>query len=97
MGLHRQHLEVPGLGVESELQLLAYTTATAVQDPICICDLLHSSWQCQILNPLREAGNRTRILMDTGQVRYPLNHHRNSCYFFIIALLHVQRRIFHML
>ena len=28
-GLHRQHMQVPRLGVESELQPPAYTTATA--------------------------------------------------------------------
>ena len=50
-----RHVEVPRLGVESELQLLAYTTARATQDPTCICDLYHSSQQCQILNPLIEA------------------------------------------
>ena len=33
------HMEVPGLGVESELQLPAYTTATATWDPSHICDL----------------------------------------------------------
>ena len=41
--LYLQHMEVPRLGVESELQLLAYTTATATQDPTRICDLYHSS------------------------------------------------------
>ena len=45
-------MEVPRLGVESELQLPAYATARAMQDPSCICDLHHSSWQCWILNPL---------------------------------------------
>ena len=30
--LHLQHMVVPRLGVELELQLLAYTTATVVQD-----------------------------------------------------------------
>ena len=30
---------VPRLGVESELQLLAYTTAKAILDPSCVCDL----------------------------------------------------------
>ena len=30
---HLQHMEVPRLGVESELQLLTYTTATATRDP----------------------------------------------------------------
>ena len=33
LGPHPRHMEVPRLGVESELQLLAYTTATAMPDP----------------------------------------------------------------
>ena len=32
-------MEVPRLGVESEIQLLAYTTATAMPDPTSVCDL----------------------------------------------------------
>ena len=44
LGLHLQHMEVPQqLGVELELQLLAYTTATATLDPSHICSPLHSS------------------------------------------------------
>ena len=66
--LHLWHMEVPRLGVESEVQLLAYTTATATPDLSLVCDLYHSSWQCQILNPLSEARGRTCILMDTSQV-----------------------------
>ena len=31
LGLRSQHMEVPRLGVELELQLLAYTTAAAMQ------------------------------------------------------------------
>ena len=31
-------MEIPRLGAESELQLLAYTTATAIPDPSCVCD-----------------------------------------------------------
>ena len=53
-------MEVPRLGVKSELQLPA--TATATQDPN-FCYLYHSWWQHQILNPLREAGDQTGILM----------------------------------
>ena len=34
-------LEVPRLGVESELQLPAFITATAMWDPSSICDLYH--------------------------------------------------------
>ena len=32
-------MEVPRLGVESELQLLAYTTAIATRDLSYVCDL----------------------------------------------------------
>ena len=38
LGLHLQHMEVPRLGVELELQLLAYTTPTAMPDPSHVCD-----------------------------------------------------------
>ena len=45
LGLYLWHIEVPGLGAELELQLLAYTTATAMRDLSHICDLHHSSQQ----------------------------------------------------
>ena len=48
-------MEVPRLGVELELQLLAYATATAMPDLSRICDLHHSLQQRWILNPLSEA------------------------------------------
>ena len=41
LGLHLWHIEVPRLGVESELQLSAYTTAMAMQDLSHVCDLHH--------------------------------------------------------
>ena len=63
--LHLQHMEVASLGVKLELQLLAYTTATATPDLSHICDLHHSSWQRRILNPLSEARDQTRIFTDT--------------------------------
>ena len=47
-------------------------------DPSRICDLYHSWWQCQILNPLSEARDQTRIFMDTNQVLNPLSHNGNS-------------------
>ena len=61
-------MEVPRLGVESELQPLAYATAT--RDPRCICDLYHSSWQRQILNPLSEARGGTRNVMVPSRIRF---------------------------
>ena len=54
LGLHPQHMEVPRLGVESELQLQAYSTATAILDQSCVCNLYHNSWQCWILNRLSQ-------------------------------------------
>ena len=61
-------MEVPRLGVNLELLLLTYTTATAVPDPSHVCDLHHHSWQHRILNPLSKAGDRTCVLMDTNQI-----------------------------
>ena len=57
------HLEVPRLGVKLELQLLAYAIATATPDLSSICDIDHSSWQCQTLNPPSEARDQPHILM----------------------------------
>ena len=50
-----QHMEVPGLGVELELQLPTYTTATATPDLSRICDLCCNLLQYWILNPLSQA------------------------------------------
>ena len=67
--LHPRHMEVPRLGVELELQLLAYSTATAMQDPSHVYDLHHSSRQHWILNPLIKVRNQTCVLMDVSQMR----------------------------
>ena len=68
LGQHLWHIDIPRLGVESELQPLAYTTAT--QDPSHVYDLHHSSRQCWMPNPLSEARGWTYILMDTSWVDY---------------------------
>ena len=39
LGMYLQHMEIPRLGVESELLLQAYTTATAMQDLSHVFDL----------------------------------------------------------
>ena len=59
-------MEVPRLGAELELQLQAYSIATAIgtQDPS------HVSWQCQIPYLLSEARDRTRILVDSSRIRF---------------------------
>ena len=80
LGPYPQHMEVPRLSVESEMQFLAYTTATATQDPNRVCDLYCSSRQCWILNPLSGVRDGTCILMVISQVlgSLSLRHKRNS-------------------
>ena len=63
---HLWHVEVPRLGVELELQLPAYTAATATQDQSRVCHLCHSLQQHLILNPLSGARDQTRILIDSS-------------------------------
>ena len=70
LGPHPRHMGVPRIGVKSELPLPAYTTATATWEPSCICDLCHSSQQCQIPDQLRETRDRTCILLDTCQIHF---------------------------
>ena len=73
-------MEVPGLGVESELQQLpAYATALAMPDPSHMWDLRRSLWQCWIFNLLRETRDQTPNLMNTSQILNPLSHNKNSC------------------
>ena len=68
--LHLPHMEVPRLGVQSELHLPSYTTATATQDLSQVCNLHHSSQQHHILNPLSEARGPTRNLVDPSPVHF---------------------------
>ena len=70
LGRPLQHMEVPRLGLESELQLLASATARAMPDPSQVCSLHHSSWQCWILNPLSEGRDRTRNLIVPIRIRF---------------------------
>ena len=39
LGPHLRHMKVPRRGVKLKLQLPAYTTATAMQDLGCVCNL----------------------------------------------------------
>ena len=68
LGLHLQHIEVPRLGAELELQLPAYATATETQDPSHVCN--PRSQQHQILNPLSEARDQIHVFIDTIWVYY---------------------------
>ena len=75
-------MEVLRLGVESELQLLAYTIATATMALSCIYDLPHGSWQCQILNPgsnTHPHGHYVRFLTRRATVGTPSSILPNQC------------------
>ena len=63
-------MEVPRLGVESELQLSAYTTATAqgVQAASATYTTVHRN--ARSINPLSKASDQTHVLMDTIRVHY---------------------------
>jgi len=63
-------MEVSRLGIESELQLPAYATATATWVPSHVCDLHHSSRQHRILNPLSEAREQTHNLVVPIGIRF---------------------------
>ena len=69
-------MEFPRLGVALELQLLTYTTATAMSRSMSrhVCNLHHTLQQRQILNSLMEARDRIHILMDLNH----LSHNGNS-------------------
>ena len=83
LGLQVHHTEFPKLEVESELQLLVYTTATATWGSKQHLLPRRCSQQCWILNPLSEARDQTCILMNTSWVLNPLSHKGNSweCHF----------------
>ena len=73
LGPHLQHMEFPRIGVELEphqRQCQIYATSTIYTAACC---------KHQILNPLNETRDWTRILMDTTWVLYLLNHNENSC------------------
>ena len=65
-------MEVPRQGVQWELTAagLHHTTATVIQDPSHVCHLHHSLQQCQILNPLIEARDRTHNLVVISQIHF---------------------------
>ena len=58
------------LWVKLELQLPAYAAATPTLDSSHICTLHHSLQQCQILNPMGKARDRTCVLMDASQIHF---------------------------
>ena len=75
LGPHPQHMEVFRLGVESELQLLAYTTATAMWDPSHLFNLHHSHSNAGSETCLRPI---PQIMAMQGQILNPLSKARDG-------------------
>ena len=84
-------MELPRIGFNSELQLLAHPTATATQNPSLIWDQRHCSRQPWVLNALSKAKDWTRILMDTSWVYNLLSHNGNSEFFFLYGTVMMDR------
>ena len=62
LGPHPRHMEVPRLGVKSELQLASLRHSHSNSN------LHHNSWQCWIPKPLSKARDWTCILLDPSQI-----------------------------
>ena len=62
-------MEVPRLGVKSELQLPTYATATATAMRAVSSIYTAAHGNAMILNPLSKARDWAHILMDPSQVR----------------------------
>ena len=63
-------MEAPRLGHELELQLPAYTTATAMADTSLSETYTSAHGNAGSFNPLSEARDQTHVLMDTSQIHY---------------------------
>lgn len=69
-GPHLQHMEVPRLGVRTGATAAGppHNHSNARSEMRCVWDLHHSSLQWQIINPLNETRDGTRVLRDTSLI-----------------------------
>ena len=94
-------MEIPRLGVKSELQLPAYTTATAALDPSCICSLQHSSWQMPDPQPTERGQGSNPHPHGYYWDSLPMSHNRKchtkkivlNQYYFLIAIKRKDKNI----
>ena len=93
---HLWHMEVPGPGVKSELQLPAYATATATPDLNHIWELYHSSWQHQIFNP-PEGGARDQKHILTETTSGPEPSEPQQEHFFPLLRTYLQEELCQMM
>ena len=91
LGPHMWRMEVSRLGVESELQPPAYTTAIAMWDLSHICDLHHSSQHHWIPDPLSKARDQTHTLMDTSGICFCFTMMGTSGVLFIFKVKYLSK------
>ena len=80
--MHLRHVEVPRLGVGSELQQ-PVSTATAMPDLSHFCNLHHSSWQHRIVYPYERGQGSNPHPHEQQLGSLPLSHNRNSPLYFL--------------
>ena len=84
-GSHLWHIDVSRPGVELELQLPAYATATATWDPSCICDL-HCSCNDRASIHWTRPGSKPASSQTLCWVLNLLSHNRNSNFLIAVHL-----------
>ena len=70
LGSHPRHMEVPRLGLHRSCSCQPISQPRQCQIWALVWDLYHSSWPRWFLDPLRKAGDRTCILMDTSWIHF---------------------------
>ena len=83
---HVQHTKVPRLGVKSELQLTAYTTATATQDQAASATYTTAHGNAGSLTHWTRPGIKPTSLWILVGGSLPLSYNRNS--FFALLFCH---------
>ena len=89
-------MEIPRLRVKLELQLQAYQEPQQHEDPSHVCNLHHSSWQCQIPDPLSKARDQSHILMNTSQIHFCCATTGTPGLYFLISFINLLNFYSHM-
>ena len=87
LGPHPWHMDIPRLGVESELQLLAYATARAMADLSHICNPHHCLQPCWIFLSTEQGQGLNLHPVYTGWILNPLIHNGNPRKFVTLTSL----------
>ena len=97
LGLHPQHVEVPRLGVDRIRAAAAclHQSHSNIGSESHVCNLHRSSWQCQILNPLRRPGIEPisawiPVGFLTTEPQWEMRNSEVFCFFFLMeGIFHI--------